>query len=149
VLIVRIDEDRFLFDVPPGLRNLVFYLVDLLERGLEDDNPAFGRLFPTAYPDDPDKEAGFQALARSELIDTRHTAIETVRATGEQDEVDQETLDAWMRVVNDLRLVIGTQLDVSEDEDWRPPDSHQQSYTLYQWLSALLQTIVEAQTGSV
>jgi len=149
MLIVRIDEDRFLFDVPMSLRRLVLYLVDLLEQGMDDDNPAFDRLFPTAYPPDPDKEAGYQALARSELTDTRFTAIAAVRSTGEADEVDHSTLDAWMRVVNDLRLVIGTQLDVSEDPDWVPPAEHEQSYVLYQWLSALLQAIVEAQTGPV
>lgn len=148
MLIIRLDDDRFLFDVPQSLRRLVLYLVDLLERGLDDDNPAFDRLFPTAYPDDPDKEAGYQVLARSELIDTRVTAIAAVRSTGDADEVDQATLDAWMRVVNDLRLVIGTQLDVSEDQDWVPPSEHEQSYVLYQWLSALLQSIVDAQAGA-
>ncbi len=145
MLIARIAENRFIFDVPEVLRTSVLDLATQLDDELDGDNDMVQRLFPTAYPDDPEKEAGYQILARSELIDTRHSAIDTVRASVKEVEVDGETLDAWMRVVNDLRLVIGTHLDLSEDEGWEPPPGQEASHAVYRWLSYLLQAIVEAQ----
>ena len=69
----------------------------------------------------------------------------TVIETAEADEFDGDTLDAWMRVMNDLRLVLGTNLNVSESVDWSPPPELESMYVVYQWLSILLGHIVEAQ----
>jgi hypothetical protein len=147
MLIARIEENRYIFDVPDVLRTTVLDLATQLDAELDGDNDAVKRLFPTAYPDDPDKEAGYQILARSELIDTRHSAIDTVRSSAKEVEVDGETIDAWMRVVNDLRLVIGTQLDMGEEQDWQPPPEQEVSHAVYRWLSYLLQAILEARMG--
>lgn len=145
MLIARIDTDRFIFDVPAVLRDTVIDLAQQLDDELETDNPGLQRLFPTAYADDPEKDAGYQVLARGELIDGRRTSLTTVIETAEADELDGETLDAWMRVVNDLRLVLGTNLNVSESVDWAPPPELEPMYLVYQWLSILLGHIVEAQ----
>lgn len=145
LLIARIAEDRFVFDVPSWLRQSVLALADQLDDELEGDHPVFQRLFPTAYPDDPEKDAGYQILARGELIETRHSAIDSVRASADADEIDGETLDAWMRVVNDLRLVLGTHMDLSEDHRWKPRPDDESYYAMYEAFSLLLQSIVEAQ----
>ena len=145
MLIVRIDEDRFIFDVPDVVRDTVVDLAQQLDEELETDNPNLQRLFPTAYPDDPDKDAGYQVLARGELVESRRNSLTTVIESIASEEMDGETLQAWMRVVNDLRLVLGTNLDVGESEDWRPPAEMEPMYVVYQWLSLLLSHIVEAQ----
>ncbi len=145
MLVIRIDEDRFIFDVPDVLRQTVVDLASQLDDELEADNPNLTRLFPTAYSDDPEKDAGYQILARSELVQGRHNSLDTVIKTAEDDEVDAETLDAWMRVVNDLRLVLGTSLDVGESDNWIPAPEQEHTYAVYQWLSLLLSHIVEAQ----
>ena len=145
VFIVRIDEDRFIFDVPDVLRQTVVDLASQLDEELETDNPNLQRLFPTAYSDDPEKDAGYQVLARGELIEGRQNSLTTVIKSAEDDEVDGETLEAWMRVVNDLRLVLGTGLDVGESDEWTPSHEQEQTYMVYQWLSMLLSHIVEAQ----
>ncbi|NNF56556.1 MAG: DUF2017 family protein [Acidimicrobiales bacterium] len=146
LLIARIAEDRYAFDVPSWLRDAVLALADQLDDELDgDDHPVFQRLFPTAYPDDPEKDAGYQILARGELIETRHSAIDTVRASADAEELDGESLDAWMRVVNDLRLVLGTHMDLSEDHRWKPRKGDESYYAMYEAFSLLLQSIVEAQ----
>lgn len=145
MLIVRIAEDRFIFDLPQVLRDTVVDLAQQLDVELESDNPNLQRLFPTAYSNDPEKDAGYQVLARSELIESRRTSLTTVIESIDDDEVDGETLDAWMRVVNDLRLVLGTNLNVGESEDWQPPTELEPVYAVYQWLSLLLSHVVEAQ----
>ncbi len=145
LLIARVAEDRYVFDVPSWLRQAVLALAEELDDELDGDHPVFQRLFPTAYPDDPEKDAGYQILARGELIETRHSAIDTVRASADADELDGESLDAWMRVVNDLRLVLGTHMDLSEDDRWKPRADDEGYYATYEAFSLLLQSIVEAQ----
>ena len=74
------------------------------------------RLFPTAYHDDAERDREYQQLVRDELLDRRLAALDIVdshRSTA--DELDEAQLSAWMRRVNDLRLVLGTRLDVCED----------------------------------
>ncbi len=145
MLIVQIDEDQFIFDVPDVLRQTVVDLASQLDQELESGNPNLQRLFPTAYSDDPEKDAGYQVLARGELVEGRRNSLTTVIESADVDEIDGETLAAWMRVVNDLRLVLGTGLNVGESEDWLPSPEQEQTYTVYQWLSTLLSHIVEAQ----
>ncbi len=145
MLIVRIEEDAFLFDIPDVLREMVVDLARQLNEQIETDNPSLQRLFPTAYSNDPEKDAGYQILARGELVDGRRTSLTTVMETVDDDQIDGETLEAWMRVVNDLRLVMGTHLDISESDDWAPAPEQEISYAVYQSLSTLLHHIVEAQ----
>ena len=69
-----------------------------------------------------------------------------VEATVDATELDAEQLAAWMGAVNDLRLVLGTKLDVSEDPMFEIPDDDPdvQAYAIYTYCSWLLEQIVEA-----
>ncbi len=109
------------------------------------DDPTVRRLFPTAYHEDPERDAGYQLLARDELLERRLGALDRTTKTLDADEVDQATLSAWSAAVNDLRLVLGTRLDVSEDQ--RPPasdDPDAAAFAVYAWLTEVLDGIVEA-----
>jgi hypothetical protein len=75
------------------------------------------RLFPPAYSDEPEKDAEYQRLMGDELVSRRLGAVDVVQATLGQDRLSEEELQAWVGVCNDLRLVLGTLLDVSEDRD--------------------------------
>lgn len=138
--------DRFRVLLPPESRELVASVARQLGGLLDDpDAPEVRRLFPPAYTDDPDREAGFQVFARSELIDTRREAAEVVMASVDDDELTHEQLGCWMRIVTDARLVLGTSLDVSEDEDLpSPEDPTYDGFQFYRWLSYLLEEIVAA-----
>jgi hypothetical protein len=126
------------------LRNVVPQLRQLLDGDLAD--PALRRLFPTAYADDPERDREYQALVRDELADRRRASVDSVLATIEESRLDEGQLLAWMSAVNDLRLVLGTRLDVSEDTDPEPaPDDPDGALlVLYGYLGYLLETIVEA-----
>lgn len=143
------------FDLPPETRSLIVDLSAQVAGNLDEDLPLNRRLFPTAYPDHPELDAGYQILARGELIDQRRSAVDIVAATAGDDEIDEATLSAWMTVTNDLRLVLGTQLDVGEDDDlddfiggdetedgppWR---------LIYLFLGEVLQLMVEALSASL
>jgi hypothetical protein len=109
------------------------------------DDPVLERLFPPAYADDPEKEAGYQVLARQELVDSQLAAIEGVRASLHRDRLDDDAAATWMRSLNALRLVLGTRLDVSEEVEpvIEADDPDAPVWTLYFFLSALVDDLVD------
>jgi hypothetical protein len=126
------------------LRTVVPQLAELLEENLAD--PALRRLFPTAYADDPVRDAEYQQLVRDELADRRRAAARTMLDTLDASRLDEAQLNAWMGAVNDLRLVLGTRLDVSEETDLvpGPDDPDAPLLALYAYLGFLLESLVDA-----
>jgi hypothetical protein len=133
--------------LPLEARQWVSSLADEMERLVDIDDEDTKRLFPTAYIDDPELDEGYQVLAREQLIDDRRAAIQLVRDSAERSTLTGEELGAWMNVVNNLRLVLGTKLDVSEDEheiDLEGPNV--EALLLSRGLSELLAEIVDGLT---
>ena len=112
----------------------------------DTDAPALRRLFPPAYVEDEEKEAGFRALARDELLEARLAALDEVDAALAEPRMDADRAGSFMRSCNALRLVLGTRLDVSEDDEVRvdPDDPHAPAWALYYFLSSLVGEMVEA-----
>src|SRR5947209_5095809 len=79
------------------------------------DDPSLRRLFPTAYPDDAERDREYRQLVGDELVERRRAALDTLLATVDASSVSEDDLAAWMGAINDLRLVLGTRLDVSEE----------------------------------
>ena len=146
--IKRNRAGRYEVRLPDEERELLRVLAPQLRALLDGDltQPELRRLFPTAYVDDPDRDREYHALVRDELADRRRAAIDTLVATADQKELDEEQLVAWMGAVNDLRLVLGTRLDVSEEMDPVPDPSHPDAplLALYGYLGFLLESIVAA-----
>lgn len=141
----RLRLDRYVIDLPAEIRQLLVMLSDQMESVLDSDADQLTRLFPTAYPHDPEMDAGFQIFARGQLADQRTEALSVLRATAHNEEVNEEELNAWMRVINDLRLVLGTRLDVGEEDvliDDEDPDA--ELHHIYHLLGMLLSEIVDA-----
>jgi hypothetical protein len=115
------------------------------------ETPTLRRLFPPAYVDDPDKEAGFQALARDELLESRLAALDDVEAVLTDPVMDADRASGLLRSCNALRLVLGTRLDVSEDDDPQiePDDPEAPIWALYFFLSTLVAELVDALAGDL
>jgi hypothetical protein len=125
------------------LANLVGQLRELLE--LTTDDPSVRRLFPTAYNDDAERDREYQQLVRDELLERRLAALDTVEATVGEEELDGDQLTGWLTALNDLRLVLGTRLDVSEDMDaFDEDDPSAPALAVYGYLGMLLDEAVEA-----
>ena len=77
----------------------------LLEVTPED--PSLRRLFPQAYDDDADERA-YRELTGDSLLDSRREALELLEQTADSERLTAEEADAWLRALNDLRLVLGT-----------------------------------------
>ena len=137
--------DEFSVRLTTDARRWLVAMADQLEVLLTVDTDDTRRLFPTAYPDDPELDAGYQILAREQLVDDRREAIELLRRSVDAEVVNADELAAWMGIVNDLRLVLGTRLDVSEDDteiDMDDPDVD--AYIAYHELGLVLSEIVDA-----
>jgi hypothetical protein len=125
------------------LRSLYEDLADLLA---DPDDPAVRRLFPPAH-DDPESEQQYRELVRDQLVAGRAEALDVVRATLSEKVLTAEEADAWLRGLNDLRLVLGTRLDVTEETDFEVElDSGERGRELavYAYLTWLQEQFVEA-----
>ena len=130
------DERDVLRSVAPQLRQL-------LDGDLAD--PSLRRLFPPAYGEDPERDREYHALVRDELADRRRAAVDTFVATIDRQRLTEEELLAWMGSINDLRLVLGTRLDVTEElEEIDPEDPDAGLFALYGYLGWLLEHVVDA-----
>jgi len=121
--------------------------------GSHEEPAALRRLFPVAHPDDPELEAEYQRLMRSELIASRREAIQEVeRMLTAGSRIDAAELTAFMQSVNAVRLVLGSMLDVSDDPDRdeiAPGAGDSPEYHLYAYLSWLLEWTVQALAGDL
>ena len=125
------------------LRELLAELEVLLE---DPDDPAVRRLFPPAH-DDLESEEQYRSLVRGQLVGGRAEALATVRETLGHETLSPKEADAWLRALNDLRLVLGTRLDVTEDiefEDLDPLEPRGRDLVVYAYLSWLQEELVEA-----
>ena len=143
----RTGPDRYAVRLAPEERALLAALAGDLRSVLEEttDEPHLRRLFPTAYNEDPERDREYQQLARDELLSRRLAALDATIATAEAEELDAAGLGAWMGAINDLRLVIGTALDVSEDDGpFDRADPRAGDRAVYAHLTGLLDDVVDA-----
>ncbi|WP_419918926.1 DUF2017 family protein [Candidatus Poriferisocius sp.] len=122
------------------------------------DHETLIRLFPTARPDDPEAEADYRALVRDELVSKRLARLDTVGELAEATVINREQLAAWIGTVNDIRLVLGTRLEVGEADELDdaselpdPEDKTPESVALsaYYYLGWLLENLVEASASDL
>jgi Domain of unknown function (DUF2017) len=113
----------------------------------EPGDPALRRLFPPAYDDDEESQEEYRRLMHAELQEGRREALLLFAETAGRDRLTAEELDAWLRALTDLRLALGTRLDVTEDTyareiDPQDPDAYELS--VFGYLSWLQEQAVEA-----
>ena len=129
------------------LTGVIAELRALLE-GVPGD-PSLRRLFPPAY-DEAEDERAYRELMGSELLDGRRAALDVVAQTIDSERLDAEQADAWLRALNDLRLVLGTRLDVREDtfaEELGRDDPRAPALAVYAYLSWMQEQLIEALSG--
>ena len=151
--IERTKEGDFRLRLPRAerelLRRLPSELRELLAAAPADPN--LRRLFPPAYEDDAD-EAEYRRLMRADLVEGRRQDLGVLQETVDHDRLSLDEAQAWLTALNDLRLVLGTRLDVSEETllyalDPREPDARELALYAYlsglqeEWVAALLQSL--------
>ena len=148
--IKRQRDGTFALRLPDPERDILRQLPGELRQLLDsDDDPSLRRLFPPAYTDDVVKDAEYQMLMRRELLERHRASLDVVERTVDAEVLSEDELSAWMAALNQLRLVLGTRLDVTEDMD-EPSDDDPSApaYALYAYLSFLQDQVVSALSGS-
>lgn len=114
----------------------------------DPDDPVIRRLYPAGYTDDPEAAQEYRELVESDLRAERIGRLQACRAElpvdGGRMLVDDEAVDRWLRVINDLRLALGTRLGVSEESEL---DDSQPAVQVYSWLTAVQDLLVENVMG--
>jgi hypothetical protein len=116
------------------------------------DDPVLQRLLPAAYAD-PELAAEFRQLTDADLRARKSTAltrlVDDVAGEGAIALDPDEGVGLWVQGINDIRLVLGTRLDVTEEWadafDALPPDDPRiPLYLFYDWLSTLQDALVRS-----
>lgn len=151
------------------LAGLVEQFAELLDESGESlpDDPAVLRLVPDAYADDPAAAKEFRDLTQRELLDRRSTDAGAVLAslvgavaapademtTGESEAALLETtlirlspddLQAWLRTLAALRLVLASRLGITDEDDHADDDPR---FGVYDWIGYRLDGLVRAADG--
>lgn len=133
-------------ELEPEDRAMLRALPEQLQQVLATDpgNAALKRLSPLTYAHDEKAEKEFRELVGADLQESRAEALDTLSRTANATELSEEEMNSWLRALNDIRLWLGTMLDVSEEmaEDELDDPSH----LLYQVLTYLQGSVIDALT---
>ena len=152
----RRKGDEIVARLEPAEVRIVALLLDQLEQLLTAESedvagdPVITRLLPPGHRSDQELAADYRELTESALRAGKTDDLATVRASLPPDggtvRLDPEQATAWLRTSNDLRLALGTRLDVQEDTE--PPEDlaseEGQQLAVYYWLTGLQGSLVDA-----
>ena len=130
-----------------------------LDAGVDTpQDPALARLLPDAYTGDPDSAREFRRYTESSLRTSKRedaqTVLDTLPVVGGDVRLNPDQARAWMRALNDLRLAIGTRIDVTEDYEEQilelnPEDPRAAAFGLYGWLGAVQSALIQTVTSPI
>ena len=110
-------------------------------------DPSLQRVFPPAHPDDPIAELEYERGSGGALLVTKLEQLETLERCIQTKTLSEEDVLACMRAVNDLRLVLGTRIDITEEStpaDFVDDPASASTFELYAYLSWLVESMIDA-----
>jgi hypothetical protein len=152
----RLRGDQLVARLDVAEAGVLGLLLDQLEQLLAaeaddlGDDPVIERLLPDGHRSDPEIAAEYREMTESALRSGKADDLATVRATlpgsGGEVRLDADQAAAWLRTTNDLRLALGTRLEITEDTEM-PDDGtgeEGQQLAVYYWLTAVQGSLVDA-----
>ena len=147
VVVLPVDEAGLLQSLPERLRGIL-------------ENPDFSdrcvrRLFPAAYTD-PEKETEHRRLLGDYLLESKRQCLEAFEGTLRNSEIRRrkveiqitsEEFELWLGFINDIRILLGTELDI-RDDNWSlsfdPQHPRADDLALLHYLSWLEECLLQA-----
>ncbi|HEX4725893.1 MAG TPA: DUF2017 domain-containing protein [Pseudonocardiaceae bacterium] len=125
------------------------------------DDPILSRLLPDFHRldddapsvDDQNSAAALRSLHEPELLELKTgvagVLLETCPPGGGEVRLNEEQAGAWLAALNDVRLALGTALDVTEDmPDELPADDPREPHlNVYHWLTWVQESLIQAVAG--
>jgi hypothetical protein len=116
------------------------------------------RLLPDFYRGEGEGDDGLNAALRSlhepEIIDAKRAAaqqlLDSLPEKAGRFELTEEQANAWIAAVNDIRLALGTMLQIGPEgppDRLAPGDPMAGQLSVYQWLTVLQEYLVVALMG--
>jgi hypothetical protein len=114
-------------------------------------DPVLARLLPDAYNEDPEAANEFRKYTESSLREAKkyfaQTLLETLPDEGGRVKLTADQARDWMRALNDVRLMFGVRLEVTEDFEEQlaaldPKDPRVAAFEVYGWLGSLQESLV-------
>lgn len=143
---VRVRLDEFETELLARMFNDLAELVE--QDAFDEHDPVRARLYPLGYRDDIKAADDFRDLTerslRIERAERARACIEDVHEPGEI-VLDADGAERWIQVINDLRLALGTRLDITDERDADAVDAQHpqaQEWAIYHWLTGLQDSIV-------
>lgn len=131
------------------LADLIEQSLQIIEDAVASDpdaarDPALARLLPTAYPDDQLSAEAFRSSTQGALVARKAANARVVLDTLHAGTVRLSPTDvqAWLRALTDLRLIIATRLGIEHDDD--PGQGDEFLAEVYPWLGYLQGSMLEA-----
>ena len=118
-------------------------------------DPVLARLLPDAYQDDPEAAGEFRKYTESSLREAKkyfaQTLLETIPPKGGRVKLTADQARDWLRALNDVRLMFGVRLEVTEDYEDQlssldAKDPRAAAFQVYGWLGAVQESLVRAIT---
>jgi hypothetical protein len=112
------------------------------------------RLLPDFHREDATLSGGLRALHEPELVAVKEgvagVVLDTCPARGGRVRLSEEQAQAWLSALNDVRLALGTVLEVTEDmPDELPPDDPRAPHLgVYHWLTWVQESLIDALSGT-
>lgn len=119
-------------------------------------DPVLARLLPDGYDDDDEAAADFRRYTEPELRSAKRSALRSMVAAigrdGGKTVLNDESAQVWLTAINDLRLALGTRLEVTDDlaadlEQLAPDDPRLPHLAVYDWLGGMEESLVQALAG--
>jgi hypothetical protein len=138
-----------------NLLHLIDEFLSLVDEPRLGSDPALARLTPVAYPDDDAAAAEFRRSTGDELFDRRREDAATMRGDLAPFDDDDDTrdplapqsvavhaghLDAWLRTLAAIRLVVATRLGIDHADHHEADDPR---FHVYDWLGYRLEDLIQ------
>jgi hypothetical protein len=116
-------------------------------------DPVLARLLPDAYNDDPEAAGEFRKYTEPSLREAKkyfaQALLETLPPGGGRVKLTADQARDWLRALNDVRLMFGVRLEVTEDFEEQlagldPQDPRLAAFEVYGWLGAVQESLVRA-----
>lgn len=116
----------------------------------DPDDPVLERLLPVAYPEDADRQTEYRLLVQDELMQSHVGALAVLEETAGAETLTEDQVLAWMRAINQVRLVMAERLSVTADGIERPAsedDPRMPGFAVYHYLTELQGEIIDELSG--
>ena len=140
-------------ETPDATEAAIEEMLGLSSSSRPPDDPILARLFPDGYSGDEQASGEFRRYTerglRSGKMAAAQTVLDTLPESGGRVDLSAEQAQAWLRSLNDIRLALGVQLDVTEDMQAMQERAAQggpqaAGLWIYDWLSVLQESLVHA-----